>query len=108
MHIKVIYQGISCISYHLQTSPMHIKTISFTDKNNTNANTKHDQKVVGQQVTLDDGRTLNLGFTSVATKTDDTLLEIIISKLDQLASSFNMHTRGEDRGVYYTKITTEL
>ena len=51
--------------------------------------------MVGQQFTLDDGRTLNLGFTSVATETE--LQARPVSKQFQ-----NVNWSGEDiLGVYY-------
>lgn len=54
----------------------------------TDGTSRSGNKIVGQQITLDNGTTLNLGLKTVATEDSETLLEITISILQELSDVY--------------------
>ena len=54
---------------------------------------RDSKKIVGQQVTLDNGKSLSAGFSPVAVEDSSTLLENVISMMDELSYVYDEENR---------------
>ena len=69
----------------MQAAEATLKSESFT----LHTEAPHDHnKIVGQQITLDNGVTMSLGFRQVAAEDSATLLEITIELLEELGDIY--------------------
>ena len=65
------------------------KILSVSDCTmHTDGTSRDSRKIVGQQITLDTGETLSLGFTPVASEDAATLLEMTIHQLQEMGDLY--------------------
>ena len=66
----------------------------------TDGTSRDTKKYIGQQLTLDSGETISLGYQTVASEDASTLLEMTVAQLDQLSEMYSEYSESHRETIF--------
>ena len=69
---------------------------------------RNGQKIIGHQVSLDNGETLSLGFMTVATEDAATLLDVAVHLLEEIQQVYCFEKSEEEKSLIFSSLLSKL